>query len=49
VFRAGEEEGEFYSLFGRLKDDRQQFSKYVRMMFYKFENFEQLSRTYLKE
>ena len=24
VFRASEEEGEFHTLFGRLKDDRQQ-------------------------
>ena len=26
VFRATEEEGEFHTLFGRLKDDRQMFS-----------------------
>jgi hypothetical protein len=31
VFRAREEEGEFHTLFGRLKDDRQKFYKYFRM------------------
>jgi hypothetical protein len=31
VFRAIEEEGEFHTLLGRLKDNRQQFSKYFRM------------------
>lgn len=45
VFWAGEEEGEFYSLFGRLKDDRQQLFKYIRMIVSKFENLEQLSHT----
>jgi len=34
VFRAREEEGEFYILFGRLKDDGQQFFKYFRMNFW---------------
>jgi hypothetical protein len=33
VFRAREEEGEFHTLFGRLKDERQQFFKYFRMSF----------------
>jgi len=28
VFRAREKEGEFHTVFGRLKDDRQQFFKY---------------------
>jgi hypothetical protein len=42
VFRAREEEGEFHTLFGRLKDDRQTFFKYFRMSFSKFENLKQL-------
>jgi len=33
VFRAREEEGEFHTLFGRLKDDRQKFFKYFIMSF----------------
>jgi len=46
VFRAGKEEGEFYSLFGRLKYERQQFFIYVRIIsFSKFEDLEQLSHT----
>ena len=45
VFRAREEEGEFHTLFGRLKDDRQIFFKYFRMSFSKFENLKQLLRT----
>ena len=45
VFRAREEEGEFYSLFGRLKDDRQKFFQYFRMSFSKFENLKQLLHT----
>ena len=45
VFRAREEEGEFYILFGRPKDDRQKFFKYFRMSFSKFENLKQLLRT----
>jgi hypothetical protein len=28
IFRAREEEGEFHTLFGRLKDNRQPFFKY---------------------
>jgi hypothetical protein len=31
VFREREEEGEFYTLFGRLKGERQKFFKYFRM------------------
>jgi hypothetical protein len=42
VFRAREEEGEFYTLFGRMKDDWQKFFKYVRMSFLKFEKLKQL-------
>ena len=45
VFRAREEEGEFYTLFGRLKNDRQKFFKYFRMNFSKFENLKQLLHT----
>jgi len=45
VFRAREEEGEFHTLFGRLKDDRQKFFKYFRMSFSKFENLKQLLHT----
>jgi len=45
VFRAREEEGEFHTLFGRLKDDRQKFFKYFRMSFLKFENLKQLLHT----
>jgi len=45
VFRAREEEGEFQTVFGRLKDDRQQFFKYFRMIFSKFENLKQLLHT----
>jgi hypothetical protein len=37
VFRAREEEGEFHTLFGRLKDDGQKFYKYFRMGISKFE------------
>ena len=33
VFRAREEEGEFHTLFGCLKDDRQKFFIYFRMNF----------------
>jgi len=42
VFRAREEEGEFHTVFGRLKDNRQNFFKYFRMSFSKFENLKQL-------
>ena len=45
MFRAREEEGEFQTVFGRLKDDRQQFFKYFRMIFSKFENLKQLLHT----
>ena len=45
LFRASEEEGEFHTLFGRLKDDRQIFFKYFRMLFSKFENLKQLLHT----
>ena len=33
AFRAREEEGEFHTLCGRLKDGRQKFFKYFRMSF----------------
>jgi hypothetical protein len=45
VFRAREEEGEFHTLFGRLKDDRQKFFKYFRMSFSKFESLKQFLHT----
>jgi hypothetical protein len=45
VFRAREEEGEFHTLFGRLKDDRQKFFKYFRMSISKFEDLKQLLHT----
>jgi hypothetical protein len=45
VFRAREEEGEFHTLFGRLKNERQKFFKYFRMSFSKFENLKQLLHT----
>jgi len=45
VFRASEEEVEFHTLFGRLKDDRQTFFKHFRMSFSKFENLKQLLHT----
>jgi hypothetical protein len=42
VFRAREEEREFHTLFGHLKDDRQTFFKYFKMSISKFENLTQL-------
>jgi hypothetical protein len=42
VFRAREKEGEFHTLFGHLKDDRQILFKYFRISFLKFENLKQL-------
>ena len=45
MFRAREEEGEFHTLFGRLKDDRQKVFKYFRMSFSKFEYLKQLLDT----
>jgi hypothetical protein len=45
VFCAREEEGEFYTLFGRLNDERQTFLKYIRMSTLKFENLKQLLHT----
>jgi hypothetical protein len=45
VFRAREEEGEFHTLFERLKDDRQKLFKYFRMSVSKFENLKQLLHT----
>jgi hypothetical protein len=45
VFRAREEEVEFHTLFGRLKDDMQKFFKYFRMSFSKFETLKQLLHT----
>ena len=45
MFRAREEEGEFHTLFGRLKDDRQEVFKYFRISFSKFENLKQLLHT----
>ena len=49
MFRATEEEGEFHTLLGRLKDDRQNFFKYFRMRFSKFENLKQLLHTYTEK
>jgi hypothetical protein len=45
VFRAREEKGEFHTLFGHLKDERQKFFKYFKMSFLKFENLKQLLHT----
>ena len=45
VFRAREEEGEFHTLFGRLKVERQTFFKYFRMSISKFGNLKQLLHT----
>jgi hypothetical protein len=45
VFRTREEEGEFRTLFRRLKDDRQKIFKYFRMSISKFENLKQLLHT----
>jgi len=49
VFRAREEEGEFHTLFGRLKDVRQKFFKYFRVSFSKFENLKQLLHTAIEK
>jgi hypothetical protein len=49
VFQAREDEGEFYTLFGRLKNDRQKFFKYFRMNFSKFENLKQLLHSYIEK
>jgi hypothetical protein len=46
VFRSTEEEGEFHTLFGGLKNERQNFFKYFRMSFSKFENLNQLLHTH---
>ena len=45
MFRAREEEGEIHSLFGHVKDDRQTFFKYFRIIFSKFENLKQWLHT----
>jgi hypothetical protein len=45
VFRAREEEGDFPTLFGRLKDDRQKFFKYFEMSFSMSENLKQFLHT----
>ena len=39
VFAAKEEDAEFHTLFGRLKDNRQKWFKYFKMGTSKFENF----------
>jgi hypothetical protein len=49
VFRASEEEGEFHTLFERLKDDRQKFFKHFRTNFSKFENLKQLLHTDIEQ
>jgi hypothetical protein len=49
VFRAREEEGEFHTLFGRLKDDRQKFYKHFRMSVSKFDNLKQLLHTVIEK
>jgi len=49
VFRAREEEGEFHTLFGRLKDVRQKFFKYFRVSFSKSENLKQLLHTAIEK
>jgi hypothetical protein len=49
VFRAREEEGEFHTLFGRLKDDRQKLYKYFRMSVSKFENLKELLHTVIEK
>jgi hypothetical protein len=49
VFRTREEEGEFHTLFGRLKDDGQKFFKYFRMSFSKFENLKLLLQTHIEK
>ena len=45
MFQAREEEGEFHTLFGHLKDDRQKLFKYFRMSFSRSENLKQLLHT----
>jgi hypothetical protein len=42
-------EGEFHSLFGRLKDGRQKFFKYFRMSFPKFENLKLFLHTEIEK
>ena len=49
VFRVREEEGEFYTLFGSLKDNGQKFFKYFRMGSSKRENLKQLLHTYIEK
>jgi len=50
VYRARKEEGEFHTLFGRLKDDRQKFFfRYSGMSFSKFENLKVVAHSPLKE
>ena len=49
MFWAKEEEGEFYSMFGRLKDNMQKFFKYFRMGVSKFENFKVLLPTDIRK
>jgi hypothetical protein len=49
VFRAREEEGEFHTLFGHLKGDRQKFCKYFRMSVSKFENLKELLHTVIEK
>jgi hypothetical protein len=44
-FQSREEEGEFHTLLGCLKDDRKKFSKYLRMSFLKSENLKELLHT----
>jgi hypothetical protein len=48
AFRAREEVGEFHTLFGRMEDDRQNFFRYFRMSFSKFENLKQFYTQTLK-
>jgi hypothetical protein len=45
VFRVREEEGEFYTMFGSLKDNGQKLFKYFRMSSSKRENLKQLLHT----
>ena len=45
MFRVKGEEGQFYTLFGSLKDDRLKFFKYFRMGVSKCENLKQLWHT----
>ncbi|VEN62282.1 unnamed protein product, partial [Callosobruchus maculatus] len=49
LWRAREEEGELHRAFAQLKDDLEQFVRYFRMNFLKFDNLLKLVKPHIQK